>query len=176
MRKIISDLFRWNLIVVVLNSCVIKSDQRDQITFSNSVADIEGRIQRMNTLLPKVPTSEMSNYFFDAEGNLYINNSNIGKPHNNQLDTLSALNGLSSKERREFIDIAIFLKKNEISGCHFERLFETWVYSYKRMDDPSWNNSRDIFLQTAKTPIQDITQAHEILDKERNLVLFKGKL
>lgn len=175
MIKCILNLFSLTLATVVLSSCINEVNQRDQLAFFNSVEEVEGRIQQMNTLLKKLPSSDVSNYFFDIEGNLYINSSNIGEPDNLQLDTVSELSSLSSNEQKEFVEIALFLKKNKISGCHLEGLFDTWIYSYDQMDDNSFSNYRGIFLQIATTPMHNITQSNEILDKKGDLVLFKSK-
>ena len=174
--KYISYLI-WGGIIFLANACsqAVPSD-RDSISFKTSINAVEDSIKRMNNLMKQLPQNgEMINYFFDHENNLYVNNLNLGQLKSIALDSVHSFRNMNASEKKSFLKIALFLKGNEISGNHFDCLFNTWRYSYKPTEDNSFTMYRDIFLKDANTSLDDIKQAHTILDKKDDLILIKGK-
>jgi hypothetical protein len=162
-------------LVFVSNRCSIKEENsRNRIEFTDSVESVEKIIVSQNALMQKLPVENVSSFFFDNEGSLYVNSHQIGQPNTFLPDTVKAFGNLSIEERKQFMANALFLKKNKITGNHLEGLFGTWIYSYARTDDNSFKNYRGIFYSDNKTPLEDIKQANIILDKKGSLMLFKA--
>lgn len=173
--KDITRLFIGSIILLTY-ACSQSSSERDHISFKTPVKSIEDSIIQMNNLMKKLPVeAEMINYFFDYENSLYVNNLKLGKLESFNPDTFAVFKSMTAKEKKNFLTIALFLRENEISGNHFDDLFNTWRYSYKPTEDNSFRDSRSIFLKEPNTPINDIQQAHIILDEKGDLILIKAR-
>ncbi len=164
-------------IILLANACSqTVTSKRDSISFKTPIKAVEDSIRRMNNLMKQLPQdAEMINYFFDHENNLYVNNLKLGQLKSITLDSVTAFKNMNAIEKKSFLTIALFLKENEISGNHFDALFNTWRYSYKPTEDNSFRMYRDIFLKDANTPLDDIKQAHTIMDEKGDLILIKGQ-
>lgn len=161
---------------MLTNACSEPSSERNHISFKAPVKSIEDSIRQMNNLMKKLPRdAEMINYFFDNKNSLYVNNIELGKAESFNPDTVAVFKSMTGTEKESFLTIALFLKENEISGNHFDALFNSWRYSYKLTADNSFRLYRDIFLKEPNTPMNDIQQAHIILDEKENLILLKAK-
>lgn len=165
-------------IIVLLTTAIRcnrnEKNSRDFLKFNDTIKKVEEVISRQNNLMKKLPMTHISNYYFDDSSYLYFNGQKIGKPGYFVPDTSQVLENLSESQRREFIKNASILKRNDISGNHYDALFRTWRYSYLITEDKSFRMYRDIIYADNETPLSDIEQAHTILDKDRNLILLKA--
>jgi hypothetical protein len=164
-------------IILISNACTQNFTlERDTMSFKTPSKTVEDSIRRMNNLMKQLPkNAEMINYFFDDDNKLYVNNLKLGSLKSIIPDSVIIFKKMNDIEKKSFLNIALSLKENEISGNYFDALFNTWRYSYKRTEDNSFRMYRDIFLKDENTSLDNIKQAHTILEEKGDLILIKGQ-
>lgn len=125
--------------------------ERDYIQFPSPITTVESKLLIVSDLLDKtvVPDSNIRNYFFDKDDNLYVNSVKLGVISaglNHNLNIIFA--NFTKKEIGEFTGAILFLKKNHISSVFYEALSGRYLYDYRTENDPTFKTARYIYLDT----------------------------
>ena len=129
----------------------------------------------MNQLMDKTLADNVTNYFFDYEGYLFVNNKKLllKKPNlinTKCIDTCKVFENFKPQEIKQFISIAIFLEKNFIYG--------TYKYIYYRYDYRPINGEDDddrdiVYLENGFDEIKQIRNSKAyLLDSKLKLYLL----
>ena len=161
------------VLTTVCSSCKNEQEsQRNKINFKASTDSIENSIKTINSVMDKLESSGAVNYFFDIDDNFYVNSTQLGKIDTIDYDNLNVLNKLTSEEKKKFISNVLFLKGNHLSSSFKDKPSTCYLYSYREVDDKSFNMNRDIFLKAEDKNYETLFAKRKVLDVKKNLVLI----
>ncbi len=175
MKNITSILTLCVLIVFISTSSTCKNEeeaQRDKLIFEESVGSVESAIETMNSLMDKLTSTEIVNYFFDDYGNFYINSEKLGQIDSIDVDTVSAFGKLTNREKHTLVSTVQFLKRNHLSSVFKDKPCKCYLYSYKAVSDKSFNMTRDVYLKEKGKNYETLFAQRKVLDTKKNLVLI----
>ncbi|GAB2555001.1 hypothetical protein [Spirosoma aerophilum] len=165
------------VVIVTMKRYTSEPSIRDRIKFKMPAKTIEKKLRTMNYLMDKVPPikDQMINYFFDSQGNFYINSRKMGPIGSFDLDTASLADGFTADERIKFVRTVIFLKNNFISKVYKDEACGCYLYDYRSLEDEEFNPSRLIFLKDSSKNYETLYSLRTNLDVKGDLVLIGKK-
>jgi hypothetical protein len=163
--------------------------ERNKLVFEYNIISLTDSINAMNKLLLKSKNGQFT-YGIDVDMNngdrnnneffLYICDDNEHSVKNAGIITDSSLykskllEFIDSTERKRFVNLALFLNRNHLSGCNIEN--EKVIYLYRAniyMADRQTDLDRLVVFSNSEQEIN--LNRYKILDKHRNLYLLADK-
>ncbi len=171
-------------------SCVSvnNSKDRDKLVFSDSITDVIDSLNVMNEILLKSGEGNYT-YGIDVDMNntdrnenelfLYINDDsnsvyNVGNVTDTSLYQSKLIDFIDSSERKHFVNLAMYLKKNHLSGCKSEN--GKLIYFYREffyLADAQIDLDRFITFSDSEKDVDP--NRYKILDRYGNLLLLANK-
>jgi len=150
-------------------SCYYNAAERNRIVFKDNEKVVKNALLKMEQLMWKLPKSEF-NINYDIKGDSITINDGPGRQDSVKYFTYKGLSVFTKNERREFIYIAKYLKRNFITAGYFNYNSKVCFFVYREKPENTFDDSRDIaFLKEADTDI--IKSECKILDKVDQLML-----
>jgi len=150
---------------------------RDRIEFNDPFLVVQDSILRMRFLMEKLPKTNRVNYFVDAKGDLFVNNTkmtNLKKVVASQVvrrDTLFL--DFSDLEYYSFYTLIHFLRKNGIASASFEPAIDEYCFHYKYESTDRYIDIRDIVIPERKREfLSRIKGRFKVLDQRADLILI----
>jgi hypothetical protein len=162
--------------------------ERNQIVFAHGVSAVEDSVNAMNNILSE-SNNKIYTYGIDVDMNnidrdekelfLYIDDNTdkirkVGMITDSLLYTSALLEFLDTSQRKHFVNLALYLNANKLSGCSIQN--NIFYYTY-RADIYMADRQTDLdrFVIHAKS-VQGIdTARYKILDNRNNLYLLANK-
>jgi hypothetical protein len=162
--------------------------ERNQIVFAHSVSAVEDSVNAMNNILSE-SNNKIYTYGIDVDMNnidrnekelfLYIDDNTdaiqkVGMITDSLLYKSALLDFIDTSQRKHFVNLAIYLYNEKLSGCsilnnNYYYVYRADIYMADRQTD------LDRFVMYAKS-VQGIdTPRYKILDNRNNLYLLANK-
>jgi hypothetical protein len=122
----------------------------------------------MDALLER---SHLGSYLLSEDTSLYIGNEHLYNCWILLDDTLRFMKAVPHPVRKRFVELILFLKKNEIDQCAWDPNVGTWAFAAKRIRLNSGDDERWIFVNVNEAMHENILIYDDILDERGGLVL-----
>jgi hypothetical protein len=171
-------LFYFTLVSLLTFSCGPDNSLRNKIVFEDDTQTVADSIAKMDLLLNKLPGNMPMNYFMDNNGNLYVNNDEIGELagaiNNPRIRRNSVFNKFNDDEIDQFFNLIDYLLKNHIDGARMNPRASRFMFVYRRSLENRYHDIRLVNLK--KEGLNSFySKEYQILDNKGSLVLVAPK-
>jgi hypothetical protein len=147
-----------------------RNAKRNKIDFQSDIGLVQDSIIKISSLLDKIedPVKINKGYDFREEG-LFINNI-----HTNAIwiDTARALAKLTKNEKRQFLHLSDFLKRNDITSGSYDPYLGLWTFEYDYLPNGDNEDARVITILNDDDKNR-ISSKAIILDHQKMTYLLK---
>lgn len=178
MRRIIL-LIQTFVIFLGTLSCGQDISKRNKIAFEDDIQVVADSIAKMDALMYKLPENRRINYFIDKEGNLFINNEEIGSLkgaiNNERVRRDEAFDNFTDEEINQFFNLMAYLLQNHIDGAVMELSVREFVFTYRRTAENRYDDVREVILIDNQSDTSLFENTYQILDSKNSLALVAPK-
>ena len=145
---------------------------RDKILFKDNLRNVQDSIMKITGLLSKIQDPVVINKGYDYKfEKLFINNKSVDVKNVDSINKVQVLSILSNPEKREFINLSLYLKSNEITSGYFDRYLGVWLFDYRYLPEAHDLDYRAIAILKKGDIIRD-RPSIDILDQKNMLYLL----
>jgi hypothetical protein len=177
MKTVRKDLMVCIIFLLFMISC---NENRDHLTF-NYIDSVQNAIIEMDTLLHKLPKNhrgKLKYYNIDEDNKLTINGIYIGlinKISSSDFARPSIFDDFTIKEKGMLYSNIKYLYENHITEAYEGECFWQFKYSYRSYSGGNVSSYRVVIAiyDTSNTYNAYFRYAYEIMDRKKNLVLYR---
>ena len=159
---------------LLFSSCYYNAAERNKISFKDKTNSVEIALLKIEPLIKKLPYNDDFNINYEVKDNSIVVNNAPGRGDSVNYYTNKALSVLKVSERIQFVELAKYLKRNNISAGYLYRHSSLCLFTYRENPEDTFDDSREItFLKESDNSI--VEDEYKILDKKDLLILIAPK-
>lgn len=166
-----------NLIILsigLFSSCYYNAAERNKISFKDKIDNVEVALSKMEALIKKLPSNQDFNINYEIKDNFIEVNNGPGRGDSASYYTNRALRVLTASESKQFVELAKYLKRNNITAGYLYSNSSLCLFTYKENPEDTFDDLREItFSKDSNNSI--VKEEYKILDRTDIVILVAPK-